>query len=260
MRTVKKGIKWLRYFINANSRHGVHSPFVYSLIEEIIYCRERLPYHDEIEKLRRELLNDKRQLSIKDFGAGSKTTSANTRKISEIASSALTLGKYGRLLGRLAKAFGQPGILELGTSLGIGTLYMAKSVTDITVTTIEGDPSIAAIARENFSKTLTYNIDLHVGEFSDVLPGLLQDNKYGMVYLDGNHKKGPTIAYFNQILPHLHNDSVVVLDDIRWSEEMEEAWRELTTHPSVTVSVDLFFQGLLFIRKEQPRENFLIRF
>ena len=60
---------------------------------------------------------------------------------------------------------------------------------------------------------------------------------------------------FNLGLEKKHHHSVFVFDDINWNEEMQKAWQEIKDHPEVTISLDLFYVGIIFFRKEQQQEH-----
>jgi predicted O-methyltransferase YrrM len=191
------------------------------------------------------------------------TGRSGKRTISEIAERSLKSEKYGQLLFRLVNHFKPNTILELGTSLGISTAYLASANPNSKVITIEGCPNIASEAKKNFEILGLKNIESVIGNFDSVLPAALcqlptADCK--LVFFDGNHKKEPTLRYFNQCLELADNTSVFIFDDIHWSNEMEEAWEEIKSHPQVTVTIYLFFLGLVFFRKEQVKQNFIVRF
>ena len=82
-----------------------------------------------------------------------------------------------------------------------------------------------------------------------------------MAYVDGNHRYEPTIRYFQLLLSHAHNDTILIFDDIHWSAEMEKAWKEIQQHPSVRCTVDLFYLGFVFLRDEfKVPQHFVVRF
>jgi predicted O-methyltransferase YrrM len=255
-------LRYLQYLIKSQTRHDIHSPFVYHLLDNIILDETPFYAYQKIDKIRKELQRDLRTLEITDLGAGSVVTGIQkTRKISDIATNAVKNKKYGQLLFRLVNYFKPAEILELGTSLGISTLYLALPNSGSKVYTIEGCPSTSAVAAENFKKAEVKNIISITGSFEDKLSETLAEIKsLDMVYFDGNHQYQPTVDYFNQCLSKINNNSIFIFDDIHWSEEMEKAWEEIKNHPSVTISADLFFFGIIFFRKEQPRQHFTIRY
>ena len=161
----------------------------------------------------------------------------------------------------MVKKYKPARIIELGTSLGISAAYLAKADPQTEVITIEGSPEIAKLAAENFKTLGIQNIIQRTGDFNQVLPELLNDQEAGLVFIDGNHRYEPTVRYFEWILPHTGDDSILIFDDIHWSPEMEKAWAAISAHPSVTCSIDLFFLGMIFFRSEfREKQEFRVRF
>lgn len=199
---------------------------------------------------------------IEDFGAGSRVDSHKQRKVSAIAKAALKPKKFGQLLYRIVKYYQPKTILELGTSLGITTSYLASGNTYAKVITMEGAASVANVARKNFTSLDLKNIELVEGNFDITLPSVIQrKDVIDLAFIDGNHRKEPTLNYFNQLLSKTNEQSILIFDDIHWSEEMEEAWNEIKQHASVTLTIDLFFIGLVFFRKENKvKQHFEVRF
>ncbi len=262
---VQLGLKYFNYYFTASNGkgHGIHSPFVFDLVTKVLNDKTDFEDYRRIELLRKEFLQDKTVLTIEDFGAGSITGLAKQRSIKQIAASSLKKPKYARLLYRLVKYFQPQQILELGTSLGITTAYLAVAKMDADVTTMEGSVAIAAFAEENFQRLRLENIKQVTGNFDETLPRALsvQPSAFSFVFIDGNHRKEPTLNYFQQLLEKSTDSTVMVFDDIHWSREMEEAWKTIKQHSSVTLTIDLFFIGLVFFRKEQKeKEHFVIRF
>ena len=257
-------LNYLRYYLNSsNSRgYGTHSPFVFDFIKKILNDRTEYPAYKIIEAERRLLLRDETLLSVKDFGAGSGHNKTNSRKVSEIAKHSLKPTKYATLLFRMAAYFKAESIIELGTSLGTTTAYLALSRPSAKVLTFEGADEIAARAKVMFEKLGISNISQVNGNFDDtIVPAMKQAGKADFVFIDGNHRYLPTVNYLHQLLPVIHEFTVVVMDDIHWSADMEKAWEYCRKHPAVTMSIDLFFVGILFFRKEfRVPQHFSIRF
>lgn len=257
-------LKYLRYYVTAsNSKgHGMHSPFVYRFIRELLLDRKDYPEYRIVEQLRRKLKADKRMLQVADFGAGSRAGGPDTRSVGSIAAHAAKPAKYGQLLFRMARRYRPQVILEMGTSLGLTTAYLSLADPRARVYSLEGAPAVAAIARENFAGVGLENISLVEGNFDDTLaPVLDQLEKVDLGFIDGNHREEPTTRYYRQILAHTHNDSILVFDDIHWSPEMEAAWEAIRNDPAVRCSIDLFFVGIVLFRKEfREKQHFSIRF
>ena len=240
----------------------MHSPFVFQFILHVLNNKSGYEPPVEIEDLRKELLADKRVLKIEDFGAGSRVATSKERSVSQVAQSALKSKKYAQLLYRLVKHYQPKTIIELGTSFGITTSYLAAANPSAQIITMEGGKAIAEIAAENFSKLQLKNIQLLQGNFDGLLPSAIHHlSLVDLVYIDGNHHYEPTMRYFHQLLAKIHNNSMLVFDDIHWSEEMERAWEEIKNQPSVRCTLDIFFLGFVFFRNEfKEKQHFVVRF
>jgi predicted O-methyltransferase YrrM len=258
------GLKYLHYQITAaNGRgHGMHSPFVYELITKVLNDQQEYPAYMQVENLRAALLKDESLVHVEDYGAGSVKDKSSNRKVSSIARNAAKPKKFGQLLFRLVKHYQISSVLELGTSLGLTTAYLTLATENGQVISIEGAPAIAELARKNLDQLQLKRVDLRVGKFEDILPGLLKEIKIpGLVFIDGNHRRKPTISYFQSLLNNCGPETILIFDDIHWSEEMEQAWAEISAHPSVRCTIDLFFIGMVFFREEfREKQHFTVRF
>ncbi len=255
---MRMGMSYLRYRSRASTRHGLHSPFVYNLNEKVIQQKGALRQW-EIESFRYELLNDITEVELKDLGAGSRISSHPKRKVKEITRYASSSKSIGALLQRLADFIEATRILELGANLGLTSAYLGASKSAKKVLSIEGDPFLSTQAAKLVNK-LQLPVEILCGSFEEKLPTALENlGTVDLAYIDGNHRLEPTAHYFNQILPYTTNQSVVVVGDIHWSQDMEKAWEIIKNHPSVSVTIDLFYLGLVFFRKEQAKEHFTIK-
>ncbi len=259
MKKFKFIFKYFKYLFSAKTAHGIHSPFVYELYYEVINKKGSYYAFDKIELLRRKLLISKKEIDVTDLGAGK----SGKRFIYEIAERAAKNSKYGQLLFRITNRFKPDRIIELGTSLGISTAYLASANPHANVITLEGCPNTSAEAKMNFEALGLKNINTIVGNFDNTLPAvlnLLPTTNCLLVFIDGNHKKTPTLNYFKQFLAHANENTILIFDDINWSDEMADAWEEIKKNPAVTITIDLFFLGLVFFRKERAKEHFVIRY
>ena len=250
-------LRYLNYYIKAKTMHGVHPPFLFHLVTDVINNNKKHSEYHIAESLRTTLLNNNKEIYCEDFGTGV----SSIRTISSIAKNSAKPPRYAQLLFRLVKELKPDTIIELGTSLGVSTTYMALASPETRIITIEGSKKIADIAKDNFIKNNLNNIEVINNKIDDVLLNILNANKkIDLMFFDGNHRKQATINYFEQCLPSHHNDTVFIFDDIHWSKEMEEAWEHIIANSEVTLSIDLFFLGIVFFRKGLSKENFLIRF
>lgn len=256
-------VSYLKHLLRAGNAHSVHSPFVFDLYTKGICSKTQSdPFIKQIERLRQILRKDDTEIDVLDLGAGSRTNNSNRRKISTIARNAEKPARFGQLFFRLTQYFQPANILELGTSLGITTAYFSAAAPESRIITFEGCPETNRIAGENFQKLGIQNIERVVGNIDQTLPDLLGQNieVFDMVFFDANHRLEPTVRYFELLKPHAGTTSVFIFDDIYWSSEMKQAWEYIRNQPDVTVTIDLFWVGLVFFRKEQLKENFVLRF
>ncbi len=239
----------------------MHSPFVYELIDKVF--RDGLHYadYDRVENIRESLVLSGETLNVSDLGAGSLFFPTGKRKVKQMVRHSSCRLAEGRLLYRLVRYFGCKNIIETGTSLGIGAMYMAAASKDGTVYTIEGCSEQCSLAFKNFRNGGFDNIRLIEGTFEDTLPGLLDSlGRVDFVFFDGSHSKDSVLWQFRECLKRSTFESIFVFDDIHWSDDMEKAWEEISADPSVRVTVDIFRMGLVFFRKELSRQRFVLNF
>lgn len=256
--------KYIGYYIKAQNGkgHGVHSPFVFNFIIHVLNDKTNDSNCEKIELLRKQLLNNATTIEVEDFGAGSALIPFKKRRVKDIAGSSLKKKKYAQLLFRISKYYQTKTIVELGTSLGITTCYLASANQESKVFTFEGAKNIAKIALDNFEKCGLKNIQLIEGSFEKTIANNLRKiENVDLLFIDGNHRKQATIGYFNIFLKTANTESIFIFDDIHWSSEMEEAWKVVQQHASVTLTIDLFFVGLVFFKKDfKVKQHFTIRF
>jgi len=256
--------KYLHYYLTASNGkgHGVHSPFVFGFIRDVLNDKKNYSCYASVEQKRKELLSNETIIEVEDFGAGSSVIKTNKRVIKDIASSSLKPKKYAQILFRIAQYYKPKTILELGTSFGISTAYLASADHIPDVYTCEGASSIAAIAKRNFEKLGLKNIHLTEGDFANTLSPLLAKlNKIDLAFIDGNHRKEPTLNYFQQLLNHSTGSAILIFDDIHWSAGMEAAWELIKQHQAVSLTIDLFFIGIVILSPDiNHKQHFSIRF
>jgi predicted O-methyltransferase YrrM len=261
-----RNLKYLSYtLLSRHSKgHGIHSPFVYDLVTRVFRNKIDPELVTTVEKIRKRLIADKRAISFEDLGSGSAAGSGEsklkTKRISQIALKSPVTEKYGRFLAKMAAEFGNPLIIELGTSFGISTMYMAAACRNARVITIEGSGEIAQIAKQNFMEAGLSEISVMEGPFDAILPDLIAETKPGLVFIDGNHRKEPVLRYFNMIADISVSNTVVILDDINFSAEMAEAWEEIKRNTKVTATIDIFRMGICFFRQGITPNNYVIRY
>lgn len=253
-------LSYVQFLWKSKNEHAVHSPFVFNLITGCFYDKKNKLEYQILKSYRKSLLENKNYIEVTDFGSGSRVFKSNTRQISKIAKTAGITQKRAELLFRITRYFQPNSILEIGTSLGLATSAISLGSPNAAVTTLEGCPETIAVATNQCELQNFKNIEFIPTEFSSYLENSqLQSSNFHFIYFDGNHSKKATLDYFELLLPTINNNSVWIFDDIHWSAAMEEAWECIKTHPKVTVTIDTFQWGLVFFRREQEKEHFVIR-
>jgi len=252
--------EYLRYFHLKTDEHSLHSPFFYNFYLNIVKNKSISKEWTSIENNRKDLLTDDTEFKIIDLGAGSKVEKSQFRKVKSIAKNSLSSPKFSQFLFHLIHDYKFENILELGTSLGVNTSYLAKANPAASIFTFEADPKALKIAKEVNAKF--ENILFHEGDITNLLPEMLQNSnsKIDLVYADANHTYEPSINYFNMILPYLATESIYIMDDIHWSASMKKAWEELKSRKEVTSSIDLFDAGLLFFNPDFEKQHYVLDF
>ena len=242
--------KYLHYCLAAsNSKgHGIHSPFVFDFVMNELNDKRDFYAYQQVEDLRRQLFENNTVIQVEDFGAGSLFLKTRERSIADIAKHAAKRKKLGQLLFRIASYYQPKTIVELGTSLGLSTAYLAAANPSAKVITLEGATAVGEIAKKNFDILSLHNIELVTGNFDNTVQTVNHKlSTIDLAFVDGNHRKEPTLRYFNELLTRKNNSSLFIFDDIHWSREMEEAWRIIRGHQEVKLTIDLFSAGFIFL-------------
>lgn len=248
---------YLKFIWKSNNAHGVHSPFVFNFMNACFYENPEENSKKLISNYRKNLLSDNRMIQVKDFGAGSRVFKSNQRRVGAIAKNAGISLKNAYLLSQITRFLKPEKVLEIGTSLGLASIAMLSQNSQCNLTTLEGCPETANVARENLN-IFADSIQFEIGEFNTFLDQI-SNQKFDLIYFDGNHTEEATKMYFNKLLKTAHAQSCWIFDDIHWSKGMENAWEWIKMQPEVTVTIDTFQWGIVFFRKEQVKENFILR-
>ncbi len=247
---------YFRHWLHTVDEHSIHSPFFFDFYEKVIKNKTAQADFSQIEDVRNKLLASKMEIEMNDLGAPSRHFKNGKRTLSTIAETSLSPKPLCELFYRIVHYLNATSILELGTSAGITTLYLAKQ-SNARVVTFEGNPAMINIALTNFEYFDTANIRLIQGNLDTTLSDYLQNPaKLNFVLMDANHRYEPTLRYFSLLSKRISDKGVIVLDDIHHSEEMTRAWHELRHHQLVYASVDLFRCGILFFDPALHRQHY----
>jgi predicted O-methyltransferase YrrM len=237
--------------------HSIHSPYFFDFYEKVILNKNQISGFDEIEKLRTKLLESTLEIEMKDLGAQSIHFNSEKRLLSKVAATSISPQPLCELLFRLVNYMEATSIIELGTSAGITSLYLAQQPRS-KVITFEGNKELINIALTHFEYFEIKNIKLVEGNLDNTLSDYLQDPaKIDFALMDANHRYEPTIRYFNLLAKRIAQKGIIVLDDIYHSEEMAKAWKELSRHELVYGSADLFRCGILFFDPALNRQHYV---
>lgn len=260
MLLLKQVFRFVRFYLRAQTRYNVHSPFVFQFTEAVLEDDRWFYAFSDWERLREFLRSDQALVEITDFGAGSLVSNSKKRSLASLAKYSAASPEACRMLFRLVNFCKPEKMLELGTSLAISTGYQAAAARNAEFVTVEGCASVARYALKNLELAQASNVRLKIGRFEELLGPILRDlGRVDYVLFDGNHRLQPTLDYFETCLAFAHENSVFVFDDIHWSADMEHAWATIKQHPRVTLTIDLYQFGVVFFRKEQlVREHFTL--
>ena len=254
-------LRYIRFWFKAKKHYALHSPFVFDLYTNVLSDKHKYADYSIVEKRRKALLKNKRLISFFDMGTGANCKSEYYKKIKTITKRSSCTPLKGQLLFRLARYFNPKNILELGTSVGISTMYLSLGAPESQIYTIEGCSNLASIAESSFKKANINNVSQNIGNFKNILPDLLMKlGKIDFLFLDGDHRKENTIEYFDQCINYIGSNSIFILDDIHWSKSMENAWQQIIKHPGVKISIDLFYFGILLFKDDFDKQSFTLRF
>lgn len=249
---------YFKYFIKAKKRHGIHSPFVYEFMDKCLSQRINSEDLEIIEAFKNSLKKNSEVISINDFGAGSKRM-GNQRKVSQIYKNSSSGSKYGAFLYKISKYYQPMNILELGTSLGVGTLNLHLGNKHAKIDTVEGCPNTFSFTKKNFSNySINENVKFHNSRFDSFLNQ--KNGKYDLVFIDGDHQKASLLNMIDLLDEQIHDKTILILDDIRWSKDMLSAWIKLSERKEFHVSMEFLRMGILLKREAQNKEHFYLRF
>ena len=255
--------RYLSYLFTSKTRYTIHSPFVYQLVHEVLRDPTQYQDYQVLDSVRKSLLENTNLIETVDFGtgAGERKYSTSVHPVGKLVKLRSHRKAQLEMLYRLVRHFKPRTLLEFGTAAGLSGSYLKMAHPDSRMITMEGCSGLAAVAETVFSDLKLSDIQVLVGDFDALLPSvLLQLDQLDFVFFDGNHRKEPTLSYFYHCLPLTNESSVFIFDDIHWSPGMEAAWEEIKKEDAVSLTIDLFWFGMVFFRKGIQKQDFIIRY
>lgn len=249
--------EYIKYLFNAKGRHGIHSPFVYDFVDKCLRIEPDQKFKSTINTLRKSLSSDKTTIQVRDEGAGSRKL-GHVRSVQSIYKTASCKGVYAKLLFQVARFYKPQSVLELGTSLGVGTVHLAKGFEESRIISVDACQNTLNYAAKSLDLAGVKNVSLVCDTFENYLSES-PEMSFDLVYIDGHHDGLALKKYMKQLDKYTHENTLFILDDIRWSEGMFEAWEELSASEAYHLSMDLFRMGILVKRPQQVKEHFIVK-
>lgn len=250
-------LEYINYYFASKGRHGIHSPFVYELVDKCLNTPVERAHQAVISSIIQTIKADQTVVHFCDFGAGSRKM-GSTRTPRQMYKNSSSKGKYGRLLYQLSKHYQFQNMLELGTSLGIGSTHL-KIGNDVGhLTTVEGCPETHLLANK-YGEQNGLEINYVQATFVNFINELTASDQFDFMYIDGHHDGDALLHYIELLEPHMLNDTILLIDDIRWSDSMRTAWNTLVSRTDFHLSIDFFRMGLLAKRQQQEKEHFVLK-
>ena len=247
--------EYINYIRKAQGRHQIHSPFVYNFVDSCLKIKISNEFKTKTERLTNHLSNNHTKLTTTDFGAGSKKM-GQIRTIASIYKNASCKGTYAKLLYQLSSYYQPKSILELGTNLGVGTFFLHEGNPNAKILSIDGCIETQNIAKRALNHK---NILFIHSKFEDFLTNL-SPQKFDLIYIDGDHRGEALLKYLKILQNFSHDETIFVLDDIRWSKDMYSAWKETIESKDFNLTLDLFKMGIILKKSGKEKEHFILKF
>ena len=250
--------EYIKYIAKAKGRHHIHSPFVFDLVDICFNLKVATNDKKTLDNYLSALYSDKKTYIFDTYGAGSKSKKTHTT-IKSLAQKASTKGKYWELLYRISKHYKSKNILELGTNFGLGTLAFKLGNPFSFIKSIEGSNTLIEINRNNFNNFKLNNIDFIQSTFEEFFKQR-NDLTYDLVFIDGDHIGKNLLTNLDKTLQNCHNETLIIIDDIRWSIDMLAAWEQIIADKRFHLTIDLFKLGIILLKTDKEKEHFILRY
>lgn len=162
----------------------------------------------------------------------------------------------GTLLRRVVSGIGARRVLELGTNTGFSGSYITTATSRPELVTIEYSADLCQLARQNigrFSQSFTIMntlFDNAIDELRD------KGERFDCAFIDGQHERRATVHYAERVEPLMSPKGVLVFDDIYWSDDMNQAWKEICLSPRYGLTLDLGWKGIAVLSDGGPKRHF----
>ncbi|MFM7327954.1 MAG: O-methyltransferase [Bacteroidota bacterium] len=245
-------LQWVRHWLLSVGPYSIHSPLLYRFVNEALFKADNR-MEVVAEDFRNQFIRNQRPISSFDSGSGASVKSART--LADVVKHEVAGQRLASIFRRIIEFQQASRVLEVGTSVGITTLWLSANPA-VEVVTLEANPDLVEIAQEAFKNAGRNNIRLIPGNADETLSSLLNQGWVpDVAIMDANHRFGPTMNYFRHLAEAMNDNGIIILDDIHYSREMTEAWREVCAAPRVTLALDCFRFGIVFFDRNLTKET-----
>lgn len=252
-------IDYLTHRLSAKTRHGTHSPFVYKLTDEVIYdFSEKKPYL-AVEQQRKKLLNDDRRVVLDGLAVHPNFSKRRGIPVKQLVKMLLKKPKVDQLIFRLMVNQQPESILELGTSLGVTTAYLSKGAPKSSVVTVEQHSILGDMAGYPSSVLALDNVEM-LNLNLEQLRAKMAFEVVDVICINSALPEDMVLQYFEFCTTIVNQRSMVIIDSIYLNERRKAIWTAIKHHSKVTVTIDLFWIGLVYFKTDQAEEHFKIKF
>jgi predicted O-methyltransferase YrrM len=216
--------------------------------------KKHTPEEDQLFKMlgefRQDLSVNNQKISFKEIGSDTEMT------VAEVSRRAASPEVWTRFFYQLSKTKSVNNILEIGTNLGVSGQYFIKALEgkkNTKFTSLEGVKGLCEIATERFKVLSDINrFEVLHGLYDQTFIKIVdRDDRFDLVFIDGNHQYESTLKYFELLKNNLSDQALIIFDDINWSEGMTKAWREICAQKGIVFSINLFKLGLIVFDANQ---------
>jgi len=258
-------LDYIIYLVQSSNRHGVHSPFVYDFADKVLYRQFVNSYEPAAELCRKRMLQSDAKILL--------NSELKEISLSDVANNRIPLAKYYRLLFRWIQ-YKQLGgnIIEIGSSLGVLALYLqrgnihyehyliqrffsydrSKKINEITQFNLRSYENNELVISHPFTEVS--EIAKHFNHHS------IPNSPISLLVINEMLSNSEFWSIIDFASPRLESNGCVAIFGINTSEESRLRWKQLENDDNFRVTIDLFGVGLIFARKEQIKEAFLLRY
>ncbi len=233
--------RYLPYYFHAKTYYRIHSPLAYEFASAILEDKRNFYAFASLNALQKSLRRDERSIALLPNEESQPPTIVTMQQIQY---QHYVSRYYHEILFRTIHFYKPEFILELGTSLGITTMYAAAAALNRNIYTIEQEPAIANAAKQHFNLLRFKNIQPIIGDYQEMIDNeLLAEKKIDCLILSLEN-----ISHKNILKPYLerlNEPSLIIILGISKASK-RELWQFIQQHQKVTLTIDVYNLGIAF--------------